>query len=89
MTKQELNEWLETATFICTESQSFDLSGNEDVVEIWEKDGKFYKLFKCNSSYCEEWGEKGRIRGVYIPKECRKEERVVTVTVWVPVDQEP
>jgi len=85
MTKQELQDWLKTATFVCTDIHHYDERGNEESAEIWTKDGKFYKLYKCNREYCEKWGDHGYLRGVYEPQECRKEERIVKETVWVPV----
>ena len=85
MTKKELEAWIKSATFVCTGSHEYDQCANENVAEIWAKDGKFYKLEKCNRSYCEVWGKNGYIRGVYQPRECRKEERIIKTTVWVPV----
>ena len=87
MTKQELQDWLKTATFVCTSFQEYDQSGNDDREEIWQKDGKYYQLSKCNDGYNEVWGDKGYLRGVYHPMEVKKEERTrtVTETVWLPV----
>lgn len=87
MTKEELHKWLNSAVFECTSHQEFDESGNDHRTEIWAKDGKYYKLSKCNSGYCEAWGDRGYLRGIYQPIECEKEERTrtITETIWVPV----
>lgn len=87
MTKQELHDWLKSATYVCTPYQRYDENGNDNRQEIWQKDGKYYELGKCNGAYDEVWGDKGYLRGVYQPIECRKEERTrtITETVWVKV----
>jgi len=87
MTKQELQDWLKSATFVCVSFQEYDYNSNNNTREIWQKDGKYYELGKCNREYNEAWGDKGYLRGVYKPKEVKKEvrTRTITETVWLAV----
>lgn len=85
MTKKELEEWLKTATFVTVSHHEYDQSSNENMHEIWQKDGKFYRLYKCNGHYSEKYGDNGFLRGFYQPEECRKEERIVKEFIWIPV----
>ena len=85
MTKAELDEWVKSSKYVDTIRDEYDDGGTRNVMQVREKDGKFYLLETYDGHYYEKFvkGE-GYIRGVHNhPKEITKKTEVVTVDYYV------
>ena len=85
MNKQELNDWIKSATFDCF-AEDINDDGNLRQTLIYKKDGKLYSIDYCNHEPNEVWGERGYIRGVYQPKEVTRHTRMIKETYYEPVE---
>lgn len=80
MKKEELQNWIKSAKYIDTPEDTYDDNTNRYTTNIYEKDGKLYKIEYCNGHFYEKWGKTGFIRGEYgEPIEVKKVKRMVEV----------
>jgi len=81
MTMEELEQWLAKAKQVDGERE-VDSNGNSDESRIYEHEGQLYRLHFQNGSPCEQWGEKGYIRGVYEPRKVIRETEMVEMVTY-------
>jgi hypothetical protein len=80
----ELKAWAKKHGPSVDETRDED-DGNRYWTEIYEVDGRLYKLHGCNRCYTEMWGERGYVRGVYKPIEVKRERTIVERVEYVPL----
>jgi hypothetical protein len=69
MTKAEIEQWMKDATYVDCTREYPDSCGNEEKTEIYQvgDDPQLYAVGYCNDHISEKWGERGYVRGVYLP----------------------
>jgi len=91
MTEEQLNEWFKTVKYVEHARLEYDSRSNKESALIYEDEsGKFYMVEYMNGNVSEEWGEKGYIRGSYLPTEVVKKVTIVEHTEWeAPIHNAP
>ena len=86
MTLEELNQWMKESVRL-NGGEDYDYeSGCSYAWEIYENNGKLYRVDFCNGHPCSKWGEKGLILGEFEPIEVTRHVEIVEKVDYIPVN---